>query len=521
MDYERVTKMLDKTFAWSINRTFSREEAEELTQEILFQALRCIGELKDSNKFEPWFWRLASIQLQVFKRGKARSRSYISFDMLSDKDIMFEDGYDFIPDDERQKLRRRIAQMSAVYRDIIVMHYFDNLSCKAIAQQLRLPEGTVTYRFSMAREKLKKGCSQMTETALKPARLNITIMGDFRNEKEYPPQFINDVLSQNILWHAYREPKSVEQLSILTGVPAVYVEDRVENLIKREAVVQPTKATIQTDFLIFDEANDQYSDDNVINVVTAVSDMFYQAAHQLTEMTIASGIQTAGRSFDEIMCFLSAMLLGTIIPDSMPQYLPGKIQHIPLRYDGYRWKYFAFKQGEQGVRNDAVVSMGSECSINNFGQGKMAHYNFHFAPFMYRKFLFDYELDVCQAVLQKELLDEKQKEIAATLIANGFLAKSEDGDMICNVPIFTKEQHNTFARTAVDVFADCLPLYAEKVKQYVNGYVKLFPKHLKDDAFFNGFNIFAAMFKAIANDWTRRGKIVIPNGAICDALLLM
>jgi len=121
----------------------------------------------------------------------------------------------------------------------------------------------VTYRLSMAREKLKKGCSKMTEVALKPAKLNITIMGDFRNESEYPPQYINDTLSQNILWQSYREPKSVEQLSILTGVPAVYIEDRVDNLIKREAVIQPTKATIQTNFLIFDESNDQYGKDIV------------------------------------------------------------------------------------------------------------------------------------------------------------------------------------------------------------------------------------------------------------------
>lgn len=55
VDYERITEMLDKTFAWSVARTFSREEAEELTQEILFQALKSISELRDDNKFEPWF----------------------------------------------------------------------------------------------------------------------------------------------------------------------------------------------------------------------------------------------------------------------------------------------------------------------------------------------------------------------------------------------------------------------------------------------------------------------------------
>ena len=71
------------------------------------------------------------------------------------------------------------------------------------------------------------------------------------------------------------------------------------------------------------------------------------------------------------------------------------------------------------------------------------------------------------------------------------------------------------------IFADALPLYAKKVKEFVDGHAKLFPKHLKDDALFNSFNLFGAMFKAIANDWVQRGVVVVPEGAVCDALICM
>jgi len=344
-------------------------------------------------------------------------------------------------------------------------------------------------------------------------------MGDFRNENEYPPLFISDALSQNILCHAYREPKTVEQLSILTGVPAVYIEDRVGNLVKREAVIQPTKATIQTSFLIFDEITSDYGDDIIDDIISTVSDGFYEAAHQLTEETIALGIQTAGRSVGEIMCFLSAMLLNAIVPDSMPEHLPGKFGHFPRRYDGYRWKYIGFKEGTNG--SGSRVSMGAERSMNNLEHGKMAHYHFHFEPFTYRKFLFDYEIDVCQAVLQGAALNDKQAEVAAELIAKGYLEKNSDGQTVCTIPVFTKEQRDLFAKAARAVFADFLPVYAAKIKQYVDGHVKLFPKHLKEDALFNGFNIFSAMFKAIAKDWVARGKVIIPDGAVCDGFFKM
>ena len=130
----------------------------------------CIRDrLRDDNKFEPWFWRLASITLKAFKRGKAKNRSIMSFDEVTA--LVFEDDYNFEFYEEYQNLRRSIAQMSAAYRDIIVMHYYDNLSCRAISQKLGMPEGTVMYRLSMARNKIKEGCNQMNETALKPCLL--------------------------------------------------------------------------------------------------------------------------------------------------------------------------------------------------------------------------------------------------------------------------------------------------------------------------------------------------------------
>jgi len=515
VNYEHISEMLDKTYAWSITRTFSREEAEELTQEILFQALKSIGNLRDDKKFEPWFWRLADITLKVFKRGKAKTRSLMSFDDVAA--LAFEDEHNFIIDEEYQILRQKIAQMSATYRDIIVMHYYDNLSCKVISQKLGLPEGTVTYRLSLARDKLKKECNQMNETALKPAQLRIRITGEGNyngNDKPFPWQYIDDALSQNILWYAYREPKTVEQLSGLTGVPAFYIEERIDNLIKREAVIKPSKSTIQTNFLIFDEKISTYASEHSNEVVAAVSEKFYILSHQLTEKVISSGIQTSGRSFDEMLCLLSVMLLDKFVPE----YKPTEYTRIQQRYDGYRWDYTGFMQ-DKSFETD--IGIGIEKSMNNYESGKLAHYSYHFAPFKYHKMMYDHEIDVCHAVLTNEELSEKQKEVAAKLIAEKYLAKNEANKTICAVPVFTKTNYDLYIALANEIFADFLPFYTDQIKQYLNGYIKLFPKHLKEAANRNGFHVFVAMFKAIVGDWLQNGKINIPSDAVCDALIML
>ena len=51
--------------------------------------------------------------------------------------------------------------LSALYRDIIVLFYFDGLSTKQISEKLNIPEGTITWRLSEARKKLKKECDTM------------------------------------------------------------------------------------------------------------------------------------------------------------------------------------------------------------------------------------------------------------------------------------------------------------------------------------------------------------------------
>ena len=83
--------------------------------------------------------------------------------------------------------------------------------------------------------------------------------------------------------------------------------------------------------------------------------------------------------------------------------------------------------------------------------------------------MFDHEIDVCHAVLQKIELTEKQKEYAAKIIADGYLTKNASGEIVCAVPVFTKEQHDLFIATVKTIFADFLPFYAVEAKRILTG----------------------------------------------------
>ena len=80
----------------------------------------------------------------------------------------------------------------------------------------------------------------MLETALRPIKMRIDIYGSGNyNGKTipFPSDFIDDALSQNILYHCYEQAKNVEELAKLCGVPAYYVEDRLEKPPENEDLV--------------------------------------------------------------------------------------------------------------------------------------------------------------------------------------------------------------------------------------------------------------------------------------------
>ena len=151
---EMLVNYVDKILSFSHRRTYSKEEAEELTQEIFLQAMSNISNIKDINKFEAWLWGVANNTLKSFRRERGRERQIYSSEDIDAQ--IYYDEYGFEQSEIYAILRKNIAQLSVCYRDIIIMYYYDNLTSREIAEKLNIPEGTVRYRLSIGRDKLKK-----------------------------------------------------------------------------------------------------------------------------------------------------------------------------------------------------------------------------------------------------------------------------------------------------------------------------------------------------------------------------
>lgn len=157
-----IEEYVDRVYAYAVKRTFSEEEAEELSQEILFTVVKELSKLRDENKFEPWLWGVAENVTRSFRRKMGKQRAMYSYDFPEDWSTRtVEDEAENENDEELYgRLRGKIAMLSAMYRDIIILHYYDGLSTKQISKRLGIPEGTVTWRLSEARKKLKRSVAK-------------------------------------------------------------------------------------------------------------------------------------------------------------------------------------------------------------------------------------------------------------------------------------------------------------------------------------------------------------------------
>ena len=501
MDNGVLVDYVDKLLLFSKNRTYSREEAEDLTQEILLQAAGNISSVRDADKFEAWIWGVANNTLSSFRRSKGKDRELYSreFDENGDEQAYFDEypsASESLDQDEIYSiLRRNIAYLSASYRDIIVMHYYDNLTCREIAEKLNIPEGTVSYRLSVGRNKLKKEYGIMNQTALKPTLLNLHTNGSYGG---FPSMYINDALAKNILLQAYRQPKSAEEIAKILGVPSFYIEDRIEMLVKCDAAVKVTQTTIQANILICDESINEFDKAQSKAASDALSDVLLAKGNELAQKMNAN---------DGEMCvYLSAAfdLLESKYGVNSSSY------DISEKFDGWAWEYSMSTDGYSDVfyynNRDAIDTAG----------GTFGHIVYVYPPFESRRAMKKAELAVCDKVVKGGDISDGEKEFAATAVKDGFLTKSGD-KLSLNVPFMSADKYAQFRESVFEIFADVMGEYKNQVKLYEDGFVKLFPAQIKGKAAANCAS-FSSLFRKIIGEWAASGKVKI-NGTVCDILV--
>ena len=494
---DRYDAYVKRIYAYAARRTYTREEADELTQEILFTAVKAAGTLKDDSKFEAWLFGIADNVTKGFRRHAARRRAMYSYDAL--ESLSYEDAY--FDGEEFELLREKIARMSRMYRDIIVYHYYDGLSTKQISELLSLPEGTVKWRLGEARRKLKKELMQMNETALRPVKVDIGIYGNGNydgNLVPFPSDYVSDALSQNILYYCYDKARTVEEISEFSGVPAYYVEDKMETLLRREAVIREGKGKYRTDFIIFSDKHAAFIEKNAERVLMPVMDRLISALKAISLEAQKIDFYRAGKSQQDLFYLYGVMaFLYARNKYSTLLYPP-----FEKSYDGYSWRYLG--NMESGTYKNFRI--GTQHSANLGSGGCVSHSSFSGIPNTgFRPMMKDCIINACADLLLKG--EARIKQHAAEAIEEGYIVKKPEGEFMVTTPFFNMEQMEAFNQISDRRLSPLMGEYNQAVEALASEYRELFPKHLHKDADRMCNHLFNGMYSVII-DYAQRNKMI-------------
>lgn len=141
--------------------------ADDLAQETLLRGFRSLNTLNDPVKIGSW---LMGIALRAALDWlKAKERTTVPFSVLGGEPP--ERGYSPPPEDavfqadDRRRLLAQIEDLPEVYRQVVMLYYYDDLTYRDLAALLGVSTATINARLTKARELLR---DRLTEKTYKP-----------------------------------------------------------------------------------------------------------------------------------------------------------------------------------------------------------------------------------------------------------------------------------------------------------------------------------------------------------------
>ena len=145
----------------------NEQNVYDVMQDTYITALTHLQQLENPERITAWLNTIAVNKCRQFlgKKMPVQLDEVASANLLEENDNFLPESY--VLNAEKRKIILNIMQeeLSAVQYQTIIMYYFDGMSTSEIAACMECPEGTVSYRLSAARGKIKAGVQRYENTS--------------------------------------------------------------------------------------------------------------------------------------------------------------------------------------------------------------------------------------------------------------------------------------------------------------------------------------------------------------------
>ncbi len=146
---------------YAMTLTGSEDRAFDILQEVWLQVFRGIHKLRDPGTLRSWLYSIVhGIAVDHVRRNAAREKAESAH--LEDFEEAEEPSF---ADDDAKAIHAALAQIGVRHREVLVLHFLDDLTLSEIAAVVGCSEGTVKSRIHYAKRAMKeilKGASYGT-----------------------------------------------------------------------------------------------------------------------------------------------------------------------------------------------------------------------------------------------------------------------------------------------------------------------------------------------------------------------
>ena len=159
----------DGIYRLSLAITKNPQAAEEIVVDTFARAYRALGRLEPDDTLRPWLYRVA-INESYDRRPRAATPTPLD---EAAEEVALSDERSPAALAERAETRRivlaAVETLDAKHRNVVVLHYLNELPLAEIAQIVDRPVGTVKSRLHYALRRLRTHLAQHPEAGIEPA----------------------------------------------------------------------------------------------------------------------------------------------------------------------------------------------------------------------------------------------------------------------------------------------------------------------------------------------------------------
>lgn len=148
------------SYAWRKTKDF--HIAEDITQDTFLQVYLNLDRLEDPTKFSSWLYTILNyLCIAWFRKKTLNTESLEQVDIPTIEAVTYSN---YVAAERTQKtveaqrdlIKKLLAKLTKSDREIITLHYFDDMKLSEIGMYLGVSENTVKSRIHRVRQRLKK-----------------------------------------------------------------------------------------------------------------------------------------------------------------------------------------------------------------------------------------------------------------------------------------------------------------------------------------------------------------------------